>query len=499
MLCLITIVCSCAFLLFGYDNGVLSGLLVCPWYLNQFNNPNPTLTGTISAMYNGGGALGGTVAFFIGGKLGRRKTIVFGFGITFIGAIIQCTSLTVAQLIVGRIICGTGVGTLTSTVGLWQGEVSPEKMRGRYLAILLLCGTGTGLFLAQWINYGFSTNNGKVAFVFPLAFQLLFITLAAVLVLLGLPESPRWLYREGRHAEALAVLVQLESGNDIVIREERAKKKYLEIVEVVKLENLQNKSQYAALFSNGPTQNFRRLCLACGTMIFHQLAGPNTVTYYLPTLLVKFIGASRQTALWVAGLSSVVAIFFCILTVFAIDRFGRRPLLWGGAVIQCITFAIVAGLLANSPAQGSQSIGVAIVVFIFFFYGINGLTWLGPSWAYPAEILPLQIREKGLALGNICYWAFQVMVVEITPIGLANIGYKFYIIFTLFNAFIAVVVYFCWVETNQLSLEQIDFYFAKRFHGGQELREVEAQIAERKDEIINVHVEDTSANVPEAV
>jgi hypothetical protein len=69
-----------------------------------------------------------------------------------------------------------------------------------------------------------------------------------------------------------------------------------------------------------------------------------------------------------------------------------------------------------------------------------------------------------LALGNVCYWLFQFMIVEITPIALTNIRYKFYVILAIFNAFNAVIVYFCFPETKTLSLEEIDFYFAEKYN-----------------------------------
>ena len=365
-------------------------------------------------MYNVGGALGGVVAFFIGSKLGRKRTMLTGLVITTIGAIIQCTAQNIAQLIVGRIICGIGVGIMTSTVGIWQGEVCPAKTRGRYLTFQLLLGANTGLFLAQWMNYGFSGYSTRVAFVFPLAFQLVFIILATVMLMCGLPDSPRWLYREGRHQEALEVLHRVDMSKTPAEREENVKRRFAEIQEVTILEQRGQKNQYAALFTNGPTQNFRRLVLACSTMAFHQLVGTNSITYFQPTLLTIFIGVDHATSLWITGLLSVTSIFAALVPVLTIDRFGRRPFLYGGAACQAVIFIIIAVLLGTSPPQGDHAKGVGAVVLIFLWFAVNSMTWLGPSWAYPAEILPLAIREKGLALGNVFYWAFQVMIVEVS-------------------------------------------------------------------------------------
>ncbi|CAL5867980.1 uncharacterized protein PFLUO_LOCUS2203 [Penicillium psychrofluorescens] len=467
LITMITIASSCGFLLFGYDNGVFSGIVVLPWFLHTFNNPSSQLLGTVSAMYNIGGFLGSLTAFFIGAPLGRRRTILTGLLVCTIGAIVQCLSIHLAELVAGRIVCGLGVGIMTSTVGLWQAEVVPPRSRGAYLTLQLLGGSATGLFLAQWINYGFHSVTTRVAFVFPLAFQLVFMMISTILIMF-LPESPRWLVKKGRRNEALAVLRRLH--------DESAEFRLAQIEQAVALELRSAGSSYRSLITMGPTQNLRRLGLACGTMIMHQLGGINSVTYYMPTLLETFMGASHTKSLWIAGLSSLTSMVCALVPVFTIDRVGRRIFLWGGAVWQLVMFVIISVILAKAEAPSASpssenTLGITAVVMFFLFYGGNAMTWLGPSWAYPTEILPLQIREKGLALGNICYWLFQFMIVEVTPVAITNIKYRFYIVLAVLNTFNAVVVYFWFPETKGLSLEEIDFYFAEKY-GFQEAQEL---------------------------
>lgn len=128
---LITVASSCGFLLFGYDNGVFSGLIVSPWFLKTFHHPMSSLLGTYSAMYNIGGFIGSLIAFFVSDELGRRRTVLSGIVVCTVGAIIQCSATNLGELVSGRIISGVGVGTMTSTVGLWQAETCPAKTRGR--------------------------------------------------------------------------------------------------------------------------------------------------------------------------------------------------------------------------------------------------------------------------------------------------------------------------------------------------------------------------------
>ncbi|KAF7194764.1 Sugar transporter STL1 [Pseudocercospora fuligena] len=447
---LITIASTCGFILFGYDNALFSGLIVNPWFLETFNHPSATLTGTVSATYNLGGFAGGVIAFFIGDFLGRRRTILTGIAITTIGTVPFAAATNISQLLAGRIVTGIGVGVMSSTVGLWQAETTRARSRGAYLVGQLLYGATLGLFLAQWINYGFYDHTGRVTFAFPVAFQLVFLLTATVLIL-GLPESPRWLAKKGQIDEARSVLLRLS--------EDDAEERLGQILNAAAMEK--HNSQYRALFTGGPTQNFRRLALACGVMIMHQLTGVNSITYYLPTLLRTFINTGHKETLWIAGLSSVVSALFTLVAIFTVDRFGRKPYLLWGSVWQCALFFIIAALLATAPPE-NRSFGIAAVAMLFLWYGTFSLAWLGQSWAYPAEILPLAIREKGLAIGNIWYWLFQFMMVEVTPIAIKNIYWRFYVILAVFNLCIAVIIWLCYPETARMTLEDLDFMFARR-------------------------------------
>jgi MFS family permease len=113
--------------------------------------------------------------------------------------------------------------------------------------------------------------------------------------------------------------------------------------------------------------------------------------------------------LWIAGLSSVVSASATLIAIFTVDRIGRKPYLVWGSVAQAIFFMIIAILLGVSPPQ-DKTLGTAAVVMLFLWFWTNSCSWLGQSWAYPTEILPLRIREKGLGLGNVCYWLSAFMV-----------------------------------------------------------------------------------------
>jgi len=454
---------------------------VTPYFLETFNNPDANLLGIINAIYDIGGAVGALFCFIFGNNLGRKKVIISGCAVGIVGAILQGTAKTVAQLLVGRIVGGIGVGELTATIGLWQAETSQAHNRGALMSIeLVLC--ATGLLISQWINYGFGSNSSAVAYQFPIFFQIVFLVFTVILVPM-LPESPRWLCARGKMDKAALSLVRLGGKGD-TLDSPHVRQTLIQMEEVARLEELAGWEWFKSLIHGGPTQNGKRVLMACLVNVFQQLTGVNSVTYYVPTLLIKFIGTSRHDSLWIGGLTSIISLSFAVLPVFTIDRIGRLPILAGGAVGQAICFFVVAGLFSHLPAEGasnSKSYGIAIVSFIYIYFAIFSATWLGPSWMYGPEILPLKGRATGMGLAVVCYWLFNFLIVMITPPALKNISWKFYIILGVFNmCFVPVILWF-FVETKGKSLEDLDIYFAERYHGGAELRQVEAEVHKMHD------------------
>ena len=142
---------SCqAFLLLGFDQGVMAGIIGADnRFGRDFGNPGPDMQGNITSMYNIGCVLGSIATYFIGERLGRRTMLMTGGAIMIVGAVILGASYTIAQLIVGRIVTGIGNGMNSSTAPVYRSECSPALIRG---ALLTLQGTVTilGVVIAYW-------------------------------------------------------------------------------------------------------------------------------------------------------------------------------------------------------------------------------------------------------------------------------------------------------------------------------------------------------------
>jgi len=305
-----------------------------------------------------------------------------------------------------------------------------------------------GFSLSNWITYGFSFLSGPISWRFPLAFQLFFI-LILFLTVPWLPESPRWLIAHDRVDEGRNILADIE-GRDF-----HEKEHAVPWSDLLRGRVGNNKAG---------TSTMRRLLLGVGTQVMQQLSGINVTSYYLPTVLISSVGLSNSLARLLAACNSVSYLLFSLLAIPQIERWGRRNLMMYCAAGQAVCYIFITALLryASLPAteySHQREVAAASVAFFFLFYGFFGIGWQATPWLYPTEINSLAMRTKGAGLGTAANWLMNFMVVEITPIGISSLGWRFYIIWIVFNASFVPIVYLFYPETSNRTLEDIDRLF----------------------------------------
>ena len=458
---LINVACSIAFILFGYEQGSLGGVLGGPAFTKQFpsinttsGNGNPRLQGFVVGSYNIGCWLGALMTVYMGEKLGRKRTIMVGCTILAIGTAIQCSAYSIPQLVVGRIITGTGNGVITSTIPVWHSELCKAKSRGSFITIELSTNSG-GVAVAYWIDYGMSYVNNGAQWRFPIALQI-FFALSTIALLTFLPETPRWLMSHDMADEAMDVLQKLN------IDEEpgTAEKNHLEIWSAIQMErqaqkDLGGKSAFRLIFTNGEQRFFYRTFLGVWGMVMLQMTGINLITYYAPYIFIKSVGFSEKLSSLMSGFLNLTFYGASLIPIFIIDRVGRRTLLLTGLGGMTVCMFVFAG--ATSVVSHSTGILATVALFAYdFFFGIG---WTPGPWLLASEYAPLMTRSQSAALSTSACWIFTFLIAEITPVTVTNLGWKTYIIFGMLNLAFMPIVYFFYPETKGKTLEQIDFLF----------------------------------------
>ncbi|KAF3009495.1 hypothetical protein E8E13_003424 [Curvularia kusanoi] len=461
----VTVACATDMTLFGYDQGVFGGVVVTPDFLDQLNlNNNASLISTVTAIYDIGCFFGAISVCAIGDPLGRKKCVLLGTTIMSIGAIIQIASFNVPEMIVGRIIAGIGNGINTSTAPVWQGETSKASWRGKLIVIEMIMNIA-GFSLSNWVTFGFSFVGGSASWRVPLAFQFLFISILFATVP-WLPESPRWLMAKGRVDEAERILADLEAtdvDDPFIIAQSK------DIQWAVQYEK-DHAVRWRDLLrgrtgDQAGTHTIRRVVLGMGTQAMQQLSGINVTSYYLPTVLIESVGLSNTLARLLAACNSVSYLLFSLIGIPNVERWGRRKMMMYAAAGQFFCYCIITVCIrynedtSLSPARNTQW-AKGSIAFFFLYYVFFGIGWQGVPWLYPTEINSMAMRTKGAALGTATNWIFNFMVVEITPPGIRSLGWRFYIIWCVFNFAFIPIVYFFYPETAGRTLEDLDRYFA---------------------------------------
>ncbi|KAF4219512.1 hypothetical protein CNMCM6805_006620 [Aspergillus fumigatiaffinis] len=483
----ITAACGAGFLLFGYDQGVFGGLLDNEPFLRTFGFPGATIQGQIVATYDIGCITGTLASMYAGDKLGRRRCILIGCAILIVGAILQTASYSLAQMIVGRVVAGIGNGMNTIAIPIWQAETAQPKDRGKLIVFQLVTNI-FGIVITNWMNYGFTfIPHSDVSWRFPLAFQCFFAIITIALVHIT-PESPRWLIMKNRVGEAQNILARLLSkpDNDPFVTSEirtlvAAVHHDAEVQESVALKEI--------LTWKSKQQTLRRMLLGAGTAFFQQMGGTNVIAYYLPVVLTRSVGLSSRMALILSAVDSMSLMFWGSIAALLIDRVGRKRLMLMGVAASSVCFALVAvGLRYGGPDNKGMSI--MAVVFIFVYYVFYGMSLLSIPYIYPAEINSQRMRNIGTSFATTVNWLFVYVVVVVTPTAIQNIQWRYYMLYAIFNFCFIPLIYYFYIETATLSLEQVDRLFEIKHNAGKDMSWADAtRIARTESDDLQVSVE----------
>ncbi|KAF2636587.1 general substrate transporter [Massarina eburnea CBS 473.64] len=427
--------------LVGYDSSLMGSFNVMPSYINYFSLTTSTKSLNTAISYMGG-ALMSLIAGPIVDWRGRKECILSSAIITLIGGVIQGASQNIGMFIAGRFIVGFGLGLAQVSTPTLVAETAPVKWRGFALGVYYAC-WGVGTLLASGICYG--VNSGPSVF--------------CMVLLLFVPESPRWLIRQGRLDEALEVLAIANASGDatspIVLVQ------FKEIQDTLRWEKERELSMAQAL---SQPANRKRILITSTFSIMVMLPGTNIVTFYFGDMLSSAGIADPNTQLQINVILTAWTLVVAFSASFFADRLGRKTLCALSLSAGIISLYILAGLTAKFGTSGYTPgvYGTIAMIFIYnatYSWGITPLTVL-----YPPEVLSYDIRAVGMGIYTFTTKLCGLFVTLVVPFGLAAISWKVYIINASVDILMVLFVLFVWVETRGLTLEEVDKLFDGEKH-----------------------------------
>lgn len=390
---IIAVIAATGGLLFGFDTGVISGAI--PFFQQDFGID----TGMIE-LVTSAGLLGAILGALCCGKvtdrLGRKKVILASAVIFAVGAVWSGLAADVWNLILARLFLGVAIGVSSFAVPLYIAEISPSKVRGMLVSMFQLMIT-IGV-LVSYLSDLFFADEGDVTCWRPMFYVGVIPACILLFGMIFMPETPRWLMSKGREEESRRILNRIEEAGQA----EESLRQMREEVEKSKNE----KSSWKELM-----QPWLRtpLIIGIGIMFFQQFIGINTVIYYSPKIFLMAGFDGTVAAIWASVGVGLVNVLFTVISVYFVDKLGRRKLYFTGIGGLVISLALLGLCFAFNNQLGDWgkwlAIGLIFCYVAFFAISIGPLGWLIIS-----EIFPQKVRGLGSSLGSLSVWFFNSIV-----------------------------------------------------------------------------------------
>jgi len=429
----VAFVASLGGLLFGFDTAVISGAekqIQAVYGLSDFAHGFTMATALIGTIIG---------ALFCGKpaeRFGRKKSLIVIGILYLVSAVFSGAVVNWYSFMFFRFLGGLAVGASSVVGPMFIAEISPAAWRGRFVCFFQF-NIVLGIVLAYFSNYWIAgvPNDWQWMIMAESIPAFLFS-----LLMLTMPESPRWLVKQGRDADAVAVFEK--TGETDIIRE----------MDAIRQSLSDASGKGGKLFQK---KYWKPILIAFLIATINQLTGINAILYYAPRLL-EMSGVFREGAMLQSIIIGLTNLTFSMLGMVLIDKLGRKTLIGVGALGMVVCQAMVARGFALEAFHGYYML-IFLVGYVAFFALSLGAT----IWVVIAEVFPNDVRAGGQVFGSMTHWVWSALLTWFFPLCL-SIGGQY--IFAFFSVTAALALIFAWwmPETKGKSLEQIQKELVKQ-------------------------------------
>ncbi|MGA5688306.1 D-xylose transporter XylE [Cytobacillus pseudoceanisediminis] len=452
----LTLVAAIGGLLFGYDTAVISGAeKSLEIYLINSLGLGSLAHGATTSSALIGCIIGGLISGYFASKFGRKKSLIAAAVLFFLSALGSAFpeflfftkgEPTISLLLtfnLYRIIGGIGVGLASAIVPMYIGEIAPADIRGRLVSFnqfMIIF----GMLVVYFVNWGIASGR-PLEWINDVGWRYMFASeaipaLAFGLLLLLVPETPRYLAIHNHDDKALAVLTKINGAAE-------AKTILVEIKKSV------------AASANVPAEKlfaYGKLVIVIGILlsVFQQFVGINVALYYAPRIF-ESMGAAKDASMLQTIVMGVINVIFTIVAILTVDKWGRKPLLITGSIGMAIGMFGVAGMAF------SNIIGMGTLIFIIVYTASFMMSWGPICWVLISEIFPNKIRGQAVAVAVAAQWAANYFISSTYPLMMEFSGGLTYGFYGLMSVLSAIFVWKFVPETKGKTLENMESIWKK--------------------------------------
>ena len=425
-----TFVAALGGLLFGFDTAVIAGVTKD---LSALFHLSPGSLGLTVSAALWGTITGALLASIPGDRYGRRDSLRGLAAIFFISALGCAFAWNWFSFIAFRFIAGLAIGGSSVIGPMYIAEIAPAKWRGRMVGVFQFL-IVFGILLAYLSNYLIGSHlPNATAWRWKLGVSAGPAVLFFALLYL-IPRSPRWLVQKGRLAEARDVLQTIEGAGYEA-----------ELGDIVRSIESEEDARHHRFF----TRRYRYpIFLAVTVAMFNQLAGINSILYYLNDIFSR-AGFSTMSGDIQAVIIGATNLTFTFIAMSVIDKLGRRRMLLIGSVGTCACLGIIAALFATHSHE--RLLIFPLMAYIAFFAFSQGAV----IWVYISEVFPNAVRARGQSLGSFSHWFMTAVLSWIFPLLSAHSAAVPFGFFSVMMAVQFFVVLFAFPETRGITLEDM--------------------------------------------